>query len=177
MHVMVDIETLDTLPTAVVLSIGAVEFQPETGEFGRTAYVNVSARSCQSLGLTISADTVMWWLRKSVEARAALCVDEASLPVALLAFSDFMPADCEGVWSYGPSFDEVVLQNAYRACGLKAPWRYRAVRCCRTIYNLAGIRLEDFQSGEAHNALDDARSQAAAVIASYRKIYLIGLSA
>ncbi len=38
-HIMLDLETLDTTSSAVVISIGAVAFDPETNALGDKFYV------------------------------------------------------------------------------------------------------------------------------------------
>lgn len=170
-HLMIDIETLDNKPTSAVVSIGAVRFDPKAGtisDFG--FYKNVDAASSQAAGLTMSADTVMWWMQQSEEARKAL-VGGKPLDVAL-AYLDQEAGEIDCVWAHSPSFDLVILENAYRAVGKKAPWTHRQHRCTRTLYDLAGIDLIGFTAGTYHNALDDARNQAVAVIAAYRSLGL-----
>ena len=58
-NVMVDLETLGNGSESVIISIGAVEFDPETGELGREFYKVVDAQSCVDAGLKIDASTVM----------------------------------------------------------------------------------------------------------------------
>ena len=69
-HIMVDIETLDTVQSAVVLSIGAVAFDPHTKELGEKFYVEFTTdlQAQQRLGRTISADTVTWWMQQGAAA-------------------------------------------------------------------------------------------------------------
>lgn len=80
-HVMVDLETMGTLPGCAVASIGAVEFEPRTGKIGASFYLAIDLASCGALGLSCEVDTVKWWLGQTAEARAALadnpvpCID------------------------------------------------------------------------------------------------------
>ncbi|MCV5360349.1 3'-5' exoribonuclease, partial [Escherichia coli] len=37
-HLMIDLETMDNKPTSAIASIGAVFFDPETGEMGEQFY-------------------------------------------------------------------------------------------------------------------------------------------
>jgi len=63
------------------------------------------------------------------------------------------------LWGNGSTFDNVILSNAYRAIGVKQPWDFWNDRCYRTLKSLyPHVKLE--RSGVAHNALDDAKSQA-----------------
>lgn len=60
MDLMIDLETLDTAPTAVVLSIGAVVFDPYTGARGPSFYKELTNFLEQQTGVgrTISPGTI-----------------------------------------------------------------------------------------------------------------------
>lgn len=150
-HVMVDLETLDTRPTAAIISIGAVIFDGFAA--GREFYVAVDMQSSLEAGLTSNPRTLAWWGDQSAEARAVF-TDPNRMP---LAFASFLPPDC-CVWGNGASFDNAILQNAYAAAGMDLPWKFWNDRCYRTVAACAPTRR--VQSGTHHNALDDAKSQA-----------------
>lgn len=176
MHIMVDLETMGTAPGSVIAAIGAVAFDPLTGEFGASFYRAVSMASCQRAGLTLDADTVGWWLRQGDAARAALLGERADLITALAHFEGFWrDAGGTAFWSHGANFDEPLLAAAYRAVGSRSPWGYTASRCTQTIFALAGVSV-DRAAGTHHNALDDARAQAEAVCAAYVALGLTGRS-
>lgn len=71
-HLMIDLETMDNKPTAAITAIGAVLFNPETGEMGETFYRRISLTSSVDYDCTMGADTVLWWLRQSIEAKTRL---------------------------------------------------------------------------------------------------------
>jgi DNA polymerase III epsilon subunit-like protein len=173
-HVMVDLETMDSSPTAAIAAIGAVYMDLNTGELGKTFYEKVDLQSSMDLGLTVSADTIQWWLKQNDAARFEMTQSGESIMRALNRFSDFIggkwvfdetdgigsfvPSDVR-VWGNGASFDNAVLANAYAKCGKSRPWQYYNDRCYRTIKNMyPHVVLE--RSGTHHNALDDAISQA-----------------
>lgn len=172
MHIMVDLETFGSRPGSVIASVGAVAFDPVKGLLGAQFYQVVDARSAQRVGLTLDADTVLWWLKQGAEARAALAGSARMLSEVLAAFSCWWDGERgELFWSHGANFDEPMLAAAYRACDLKVPWKYSASRCTRTIFDLAGVQ-PDRSVGDHHNALDDAIAQASAVIEAYRALGL-----
>jgi 3'-5' exoribonuclease Rv2179c-like domain len=143
---MLDLETLGTTPGCVILSIGAVAFD-STAVFS-TFEVLIDPRSCQRAGLTIDADTVMWWLGQEEAARAAFFQEPAiPLNVALEQFSFWMNASERParLWSKGPSFDAAVLAAAYRAVRLDVPWDFRQERCVRTILDLMGVDASNYR--------------------------------
>lgn len=159
-HVMLDIETLDTRVSAVILSIGAVRFDPaKVGEVNDTFYTNVDIDSCLELGRTISGGTLYWWLDKEQAARDRIATNPVPLPQALEQLSQFIREhDC--VWGNGAAFDNAILADAYRSCGMQTPWRYYQDMCYRTMKTLFGqLELPEFE-GTKHDALDDAVNQA-----------------
>jgi hypothetical protein len=170
---MVDLETFGSTPGSVVVSIGAVGFDPVGGQLGEGFYALIDPASCAAAGLTLDPATVSWWLRQSDAARSALTGGgDVSLRCALEAFAGWWRRHgftC--FWGHGANFDEPLLGAAYRACGLRTPWKYSASRCTRTLFDLAGVQ-PDRAEGVHHNALDDARAQAIAAMAAFHKLGL-----
>jgi hypothetical protein len=169
-HVMIDLETLGTQPGSVILSIGAVIFDPTLPSdecMGETLYRVVSTTSCIEHGLQTSQDTLDWWNKQSPEAWAV--IDQANdnsnpatftLHHALSDLSDFLPAGVK-VWSNGANFDQPLLDVAYDRVKLALPWKYWNSRCYRTVValhpNEKALRPATVL---AHNALEDAKWQA-----------------
>lgn len=173
-HIMVDAETLGTRPGAILLSLGARAFDPFTGQRGEWSYyVNIDRRSCEIAGLVADPQTEAWWADPECgEARAALEVNPVPLGTALAGF-DVYYGQHQGdrLWCQGPSFDQVLLDAAYRAVGWATPYRYNAGRDTRTVYDMTGIR-PDTSEGLYHNALDDCDMQITAIVAGFRKLGL-----
>lgn len=157
MDAMVDLETLDTVCTAVILQIGAVKYDLATGEISDDFLVNVDPKDCKKYGLTISQDTLDWWSNQSKEVRDSLLVNQMPLRDALTMFSDWFDADSYFT-CHGLNFDESILTHAYRKVGLTPPWKYYKTRCSRTIGELYDTKPK--RGSDHHNALADARAQA-----------------
>lgn len=156
-HIMLDLETVDTRPTAAILSIGAVYFD-ENGAMHRRYYQAVDVDSCTALGLTSSPSTLEWWGRQNEAARQVFTdPSKVYLIPALFAFAEFVEPGAK-VWGNGAAFDNAILANAYAAAGLALPWKFYNDRCYRTVS--AFNPVERVQKGTHHNALDDAISQA-----------------
>ena len=168
MHIMIDLETWGTKAGSALRSLGAVVFHPERGELGEEFYANISDASCEALGLVRDHSTVVWWSEQSDAAQEALLVDPQPLGDVLIAFNKWW-TDMQGqqVWGHGANFDPVLLEAAYDAACLSAPWKFWNVRCCRTIL-ACGDRKPQRHVGVHHNALDDAKAQAKAVMAAFR---------
>lgn len=173
-HVMLDLETMGTVPGCAILSIGAVEFFPERGELGKEFYTGVSLYDCLENFLSKDANTEQWWEQQSAEARlvldAAKQPDAPTLKEALSALNNYLcslgPSRDIRLYGNGADFDNPILRVAY-ACASIKPYAHRyGGRCYRTLKNLGELLGEDFmfepltRIGTHHNALDDAKSQA-----------------
>ncbi len=164
--IMIDIETLGVKPGCVVLSIGAVEFD-KAGKFGKEFEVVIDPHNAEAWGLKLEADTVMWWMKQSEEARKKISTDGEGLSEALSLFiRAFNWKDAE-VWANGASFDFPILEAAFNAVDMMKPWKYYNERCFRTIKGLVGKQVYEANKVNptvAHSALDDAKAQAATLV-------------
>ncbi len=174
-HISVDIETLGTKPGSAIISLGAVVFDPLTGQLGESFYTSFNA-TCM-IGFTTDKGTIDWWKEQSEQAKAMLSMNNMSLEAGLDSFylwwkdieSDCALGDYARFWAKPPSFDEVLLDAAYKIVGIKTPWHYRAPRCVRTILDIAGIEERPME-GIPHYALADAVHQAQVVIDCYKAL-------
>lgn len=163
--VMLDLETMGNGNTAAIVAIGAFKFDlhnpqnPADIEDGQRFYANVSLKSAMGAGLKADPDTIMWWMGQDAAARASLTANPMSLEGALHAFSLFM-AGGNFLWGNGATFDNVILRSAFDALGMKTPWHYTKDMCYRTFKNMYGKAVPFVRQGVAHNALDDAITQA-----------------
>lgn len=178
--IMVDIESLDTKSTCVVLSVGAVPFSIEkkTTYSLESFYVTIDIKSGIDSGRTIAEHTLLWWMKQDTESKKVffekdrLHIDEFKLAFANWIKFFSLNYDRIVVWAKGPSFDISVLDNVY---DYKTPYHFREVRDVRTIidlYRFLGLGDEgDYNlDGPKHNALHDAIYQANMMIGMINKI-------
>ena len=156
-QVMLDLETMSVRSNAAIASIGAVKFEVGTGIIDQF-YRTVDLRTCKAVGLHVDPETVEWWNQQNKEARQALLKDNVSLSQALDDFSQWFGRSSLPTWGNGAGFDNVIMENAYRALDRKRPWLPWEDRCYRTMNNLVKIPI-DKREGVYHNALDDALTQ------------------
>lgn len=158
---MLDLETLGTSPGSAILAIGAVWF--DQGGIVDGFYRRIDLQSCISAGLVMDAQTVLWWLGQSDEARSEIIKPGNSIEDALKLFQAWVfgcgKFEEIEMWGNGASFDNVLLSVAFEKCKIARPWKYSNDRCYRTLKNLFPD-IEIVRDGTHHNALDDARSQA-----------------
>jgi exodeoxyribonuclease VIII len=172
-NIMIDLETMGNGPQSAIIAIGAVEFDIETQTLGTKFYQLVDLASSVAQGGVMDASTVLWWLKQSDAARAALNGEGVNIDDALQVFCDWS-AECNHpsnlkVWGNGADFDNVILASAYRRSGREQPWPFWGNRCYRTVKGLyPHIKLE--RAGTHHNALDDAVSQAQHLMAMLKPV-------
>jgi hypothetical protein len=138
--VMVDIETLDTTPTSVVLSIAAVAFGKRTYQQGPRIVLDVQDQIDR--GRTISASTLLFWLSQPPEAQKHFkkglepCGDELKNPIALARLASDL-AQFDRIWANGPSFDMVIIEDLFRTYHVTPPeLLFRKFRDQRTVQEL-----------------------------------------
>lgn len=166
--VMLDIETLGTRPTSMIVQIGACYFDRKTGQIGGEFSVNIK-HSFDDWRFTSDPETVQWWQEQSQEAYDAVFNGEG-VPIerALFDLAHFLKA-AEYMWSHA-TFDIPILTNSLEICSIKNPVHYRGMRDIRTLMDLAQHRSEKVREGIHHNALDDCRFQVAYVVEALNKI-------
>ncbi|ELH3379672.1 3'-5' exoribonuclease [Escherichia coli] len=176
-HLMIDLETMGKNPDAPIASIGAVFFDPQTGEMGPEFSKIINMDTC---GGTVDISTIEWWLQRSGEARAAILADRIPLDDALLQLREFIDENSGEffvqVWGNGANFDNVILRRSYERQEIPCPWRYTNDRDIRTMVALGLVMDFDARNvttfeGERHNALHDARYQAKCVSAIWQKLF------
>ncbi|MED9338256.1 3'-5' exoribonuclease [Escherichia marmotae] len=175
-HLMIDLETMGKNPDAPIISIGAIFFDPQTGDMGPEFSKTIDL---ETAGGVIDRDTIKWWLKQSREAQSAIMTDEIPLDDALLQLREFIDENSGEffvqVWGNGANFDNTILRRSYERQGIPCPWRYYNDRDVRTIVELGkaidfDARMDIPFEGERHNALDDARHQAKYVSAIWQKL-------
>ena len=169
---MIDIETWGTGTNALVVSIGAVEFDLDTGELGCRFQMNIRPKTAQDAGFVIDADTVGWWLQQSDEARASFRVRLESAWRMFTDLSRFLKG--MQVWSNGENFDIRILREGYALLGIKCPWHFRDARDMRTFMDTMkrlGVEVVP-EHGPAlkHDALADAEFQARLMIDHWKEL-------
>jgi hypothetical protein len=170
MDVMFDLETLDTKPSAVILSLGAVKFDPRQKGIDPNAErlsLRIEIDPQSAMGRTISEDTIAWWATQSMEAQEAAFGDANRVTVedAVEQFHKFV-WNSERVWSQG-SFDVNIIEHLYTSINKPYAWQYWQVRDSRTLFDFVDGQLDRTKH---HDAVEDAIAQAEAVQRALRKI-------
>lgn len=171
----IDLETLDNRYSSAIVSIGAVQFNRDTGQIGVRHYAEISIDTAIKAG-TVSGSTLAWWMDQGDKARRVFAGKEKTpLACALADLATLIRGKTIGprVWGNGSSFDITILEHAFHngAHGLAVPWQYWDVRDMRTIMDAADVDTRKLpRNGVHHNALDDAEFQALAISVAWRRV-------
>lgn len=181
MDIMIDIETLGTKPGCVVLSVGAVAFNPlEKYDEGfkysadNIFYQNFTIFDQLIAGLIIEPKTIDWWKDQTSEAQQAIMPDQINLRdglFRLITWFGNLKGNRGKVWANSPDFDLSILEAATIAVASGImPWTFRDKADLRTIKHVAQLKLKPGDEivypgriGIHHNALDDCFNQIAIV--------------
>ncbi|HCR1865752.1 TPA: 3'-5' exoribonuclease [Enterobacter hormaechei subsp. xiangfangensis] len=181
-HLMIDIEAFGKKADSPVVSIGAVFFDPSTGNTGSEFYKVISLESAMASGGVPDASTIIFWLKASPEARSELVMDDAiPLDDALLQLNEFIDEnaangpDSVQVWGNGATYDNVLLEASYDRTGIPCPWKFWNNRDVRTVVELGKAvgckpRYEIPFEGEPHKAISDALHQVKYVSAIWQRL-------
>lgn len=149
-HIMVDIETLDVCPTAVILSIGACTLDEID-----TFYQELDTSS--QYERTRSQSTIEWWSKQSIPMPAG------TVPIkdVLYNFKHWISAlRAEPIiWCKGTDFDVAILANAFNQYSMGIPWKYNHIRDMRTLVKMHP-QITHAPNLNPHHALQDALYQA-----------------
>jgi len=172
-HVMIDFETLDVAPSAVILGLGAVLFDLDSDEIDDDGfYASISISSNLAHGRTISEDTLVWWMGQDKEAQKVFTEPKKEpFDSAIRSFLDwYFDSDAQFIWSNGADFDIPIMCHALAQLGETPPWKFWDARCVRTYKNLPGMRGVKVSNPQKHNAMSDALAQARLVQAIQKKL-------
>ena len=168
---MLDLETLGTRPGCVILTLGAVKFDPYSlKEPGPGIYFRVDVDEQTALGREVQEDTLNWWISQADDIREEALGenDRVSLDTLYRDLNRFL-VGANNIWAQGPLFDFAILENLYRQMGWPTPWQYWQIRDSRTLFGVHGDPRVKGKAG-LHNALEDCVSQATAVQQVYNKL-------
>lgn len=183
---MLDVETLGLGSRAIVTQIGLYGFSMETEELlpdPLHIYLPIQPQLDLVPPRTITAETLVFWMDQSAEARAGfernLSDEFEELPILMRQFvRRFNSFTKNGELEYeliakGPQFDAVLVETLLADCGMRAPWRYDRVTDLRTLMRSAGVHNRDITPPIgfiAHRADWDCKFQIKAYFEAKRKL-------
>jgi hypothetical protein len=170
-HAMIDLETLDTTPKGVILTIGGVKFNPLDIDSNAHSdfYMRLEINNQEERGRLMHQSTLDWWGRQeeSIINEAFGDVDRHSVEDMLVALKKWF-VGCDKVWAQGICFDISMLEDVCRQYGYPIPWAFYQVEDARTLINRMPRDPRKEIKFAAHNALEDCRAQAKALQMTFK---------
>ncbi len=180
--IMLDLETLGHTSKSLIVSIGAIAFDINSGEnYKNIFYEKIDPQTCLDVGLKMSVHTVFWWLDQSKEAQKELISGEKKpLYGVLLNFYNWFQLYKKNtefnniyIWGNGAGFDINLLIDAYEAVKLPIPWSFRNERDVRTLADLKPEIKNKIISETtilAHHPIEDCKLQIMYVSETWKAI-------
>ena len=170
---MIDLETLNVKPGAIVLSAGVVLFDlddvntfEELVDSGKNILFDTKVQI--EAGLTKSDKTLAWWAERGEAAREVLNPANPTHPrkfyKELQLLGNHFEFNKLNWYSRGNAFDMSILEAMLDEFNVTVPWKFWKVRCTRTWMEENG----DFDTKKCprpdgmipHNSLHDAAYEA-----------------
>ena len=166
---MIDMETLAVSPRAVILSLGAVHFDPYGDRIYDELYFKIDLDDQDKLNREIDPNTIEWWGKQDPAIMEEAFSSDNRIPLieAVEKFHKFSWG-CDKFWSHGATFDLVIIEDLYRQLNKPLPWNYWQLRDTRTLFDLG--HDPEMSKESKHDALADARRQAIGVQNIFRKL-------
>lgn len=162
-ELMLDAETLGTVPGSPIVTIGAVLFDPyrcDSSELllTRSLSIKIDISDAISYSRGVEGKTIRWWFEQDDRAIKALVGDECvSMMQALTSLyrfchergtfvnDEFFPGlsdlpETSRYWAKDPDFDMALMRYYYEVPELqsaKMPWKFYECRSVRTVQDLA----------------------------------------
>ena len=169
-HAMIDIETLGTEPTSVILSVGGVKFDPFTSiePFeGKHWKLDVDAQTDKNR--LVDDNTLQWWAKQDaiIQERAFSTDDRCDVDTFMKDLNKWL-VGCETIWCQGPQFDMVILEDFFKTFEHHMNWFYWQVSDCRTLFKMMPVDPRKAIQENLHDAQADAHWQAVCVQQFYK---------
>lgn len=177
-HFMLDLETLDTKPSAHILDLALICFCPYTGRVNEALSRHERFGLIPQAGATISPSTMNWWVETNEQYFNELltyrCESDKQLRNVLfdidILISGIRSPDREvRVWNTGMFDVDIINDSARRVLGKPGQlfnfWEVRDVRSLRQVAEDFGLLNEEWPT--SHNAKDDCLRQISYVHSVY----------
>lgn len=170
-HLMLDLETLGDKSFSIIVSIGAVIFNIETGEILDMYYTPVDIDSSLKFGFRPTGGTIKWWMNQNDVARKKITQPGIQINEMVLQFDEFFRKnEVKYIWGNSAKFDIGLMCDVYDRLGLNVPWQFRNEMCYRTLTNLYPNIKKELSYIPSHDPIEDCQNQITILNQIYKKI-------
>ena len=166
---MIDLETLDVRPSASVLTVGGVKFDPNSDAEPHSEFYY--KLDLDSQDRSVDDGTIAWWSQQDPKVQEEAFSTEGREHIDV--FLDSLPKWLVGVdvlWGHGYGFDITIIEDMLRQRGKGIPWQFWQVRDSRTLFSCCKVDPRKAMQSDLHNALADAYFQAKGVQMAYKEL-------
>lgn len=174
-HGMIDLETLDTSPEAVILTCGAIKFDPHShAEPYGELYHRIDVDEQTAMGRTVDQGTIAWWgtQPEAIWQEALGDEDRTSVDDFIRDLQRWV-VGVDVIWAQGYGFDITIIESLLASKGHNKPWNFWNLRDSRTLFKLLAEDPRKKIQTNAHNALADCYYQAKCVQYCYRELGIV----
>ena len=181
---MIDLETLSTRASAVVVSLGAIVFNMRdeitNTQVISTYYEEFAIQEQIDKGCKVDESTIRWWMEKDIVVRKIMTDNgyrRCDVKNGLARFSVWVErfnSEVKRIWSHGEAFDLAILPELYAQYNVPCRLDHRKFRDTKTLFDWG--KKEEYEKllrpkGETeHHALRDAINQASAAQFVWRNL-------
>lgn len=191
LEMMIDLETLDTKPSAVVLSLGAVVWETLHSDADGLSY-EIVERFMRVLnmeeqftrGRTVSQSTLLWWQRQDPTARAegfnpvrqpvTKVLDDFMTFARQYGSEGFDDDQINAFWASPVAFDLPIWEDLAMTFSGFVPWRYNQRYDVRTVVREANLSAKGHTdpklTGIPHTPVYDCEWQISLLTAARQKL-------
>lgn len=170
---MIDLETLDTAPSSIILEMGLVTFEMNSSLYSPTI-LTPSIKAQLISGRTQSDETLDWWRTQSQRTDRSVATQlyikdllngtppETHSPEKIYdTLRDTIAEVTGSIWCKGASFDFPIIRSYFQTYGLRDPIPYHKQMCLRTAINLAKSQgmVPEKRGTTSHTAHGDCLTQ------------------
>lgn len=169
-NMMIDLETLDTRPSAVVFQVGVLVFKDVLGGDTRGNIIlekkifHLDILEQIMAGRTVDQDTVLWWAEQNPDAWRRHPDDIRRTDYTFKEISRMYGEHGVGcLWANSPSFDCVLMRSLRE--DLDIQWEFPSfredmdLRTVKRLFQMKGRKMETSGKATTHNALQDCEDQ------------------
>lgn len=167
-HMMIDIETLDTRPSAVVFQVGVVVFEDALMQDVQGSAIIQQRKFDLDImpqifaGRTMDSETINWWLTQKLP---IIPINKDSVHFVFEEIERMVSEfEVSYVWSNSPSFDAVIMRSLAESLGVAYEFpSFRTDMDLRTLKNICKMKkvivIDSEPRETTHDALQDALDQ------------------
>ena len=169
-NMMIDLETLDTRPSAVVFQVGILVFKDVLGGDIRGNLIlekkifHLDILDQIMAGRTVDLETVRWWAEQNPDSWHRHPDEITKTGHMFQEINElYVKHEVRSLWANSPSFDCVLMRSLRES--LKIEWQFPSfrddmdLRTLKRLFQMKGRGMESSGKTTSHNALKDCEDQ------------------